>query len=85
MNLDSVGIAEPHLIKDESLLVDGYKWFGQNRDTLHVNARKGSGGVGFLIKYDLLKHFNVCVLNSDFEGILWLTTGNVAFNICVCL
>ena len=34
-----------------------------------------------------LKTFNVCVLNSDFEGILWLSlnskTGNVAFNICV--
>ena len=28
-----------------SLLVDGYEWFGQNRDRLHVNARKGSGGI----------------------------------------
>ena len=47
LNLDIIGIAESHLMKDETLSVEGYQWFGQNRDRLHVNARKGSGGVGF--------------------------------------
>ena len=74
-------------MKDETLSVEGYQWFGKNWDSLHVNARKGSGG-GFLIINDLLNHFNVCKLNSLFEGILWLSlkskTDSVNFNICVC-
>ena len=88
LNLDIIGIAESHLMKNETLSVEGYQWFGQNRDSLHVNARKGSGGVGFLIRNGLLNHFNVCELNSAFEGILWLSlkskTDSVNFNICVC-
>ena len=75
-------------MKNETLLVEGYQWFGHNRDNLHVNARKSSWGVGFLIKSDLLKYFKVCKLDSTFEGILWLQlkskTCDIIFNICVC-
>ena len=87
LNFDISGISESHLMKDETLSVEGYQWFGKNWDSLHVNARKGSGG-GFLIRNDLLNHFNVWELNSAFEGILWLSlkskTDSVNFNICVC-
>ena len=86
--LEIICIAESHLMKDETLSVEEYQWFGQNRDSLHVNARKGSGGVGFLIRNDRLNHFNVCELNSAFEGILCLSlkskTDSANFNICVC-
>ena len=41
LDLDVIGIAESHLKKEEILLVDGYTWFGQNRESLHVNAKDG--------------------------------------------
>ena len=68
--------------------MDGYKWFGQNRERLHVNAKTGSGGVGFLIKNSILEDFDVDILESSFEGILWLSLKSKLkkqnLNICVC-
>ena len=50
----------------------GYKWFGFNRENIHINAKSSSGGVGFLIRNSILNVFDVSVLNKSFEGILWL-------------
>ena len=33
---------------DEEVVVEGYKWFENNRKHLHGKAVKGSGGVGVL-------------------------------------
>lgn len=52
-------IAETHLVQKEVLNVDGYKWLGRNREKLHKNAKFRSGGIGFFIKYNILKDFNV--------------------------
>ena len=48
-NID-ISIAESHIMKTETLSVEGYHWFSHNRDIVHVNARKGFGGVEVLIR-----------------------------------
>ena len=47
LNLNIIGIAESHLTKGQKIELEGYSWYGNNRQLLHVNARNGSGGVGF--------------------------------------
>ena len=48
----------------------------------------GSGGVGFLVKQCILDHFNVSVLDTAHEGILWLQLASKhddhKFSVCVC-
>ena len=45
-DLQIIGLAETHLVGNDNIDFDGYHWFGNNRK-LHVNAKVGSGGVGF--------------------------------------
>lgn len=72
LDIDIIGIAETHLIDDKQLDIHGYKWYGNNRKQLHVRARTGSGGVGFLVKTFLLDTFNVSIFDDSNDGILWL-------------
>ena len=71
-NIDILGVAETHLRVGEQIDLEGYSWFGHNRKLIHKNAKTGSGGVGFLIKNEVLNSFNVNVLNDVTEGILWI-------------
>jgi len=41
LNLDIIGIAETHLKNCDVLNINGYKWFGNNRQELHKNAKHG--------------------------------------------
>jgi hypothetical protein len=75
-DFDILSVVETYLWKRKVINVDGYKWFGNNRKDIHVNARKGSGGVGFLIKNDLLRYYRVKVLDDTEEGILWVKLVN---------
>ena len=81
-----IGLAETHLRKDETLDIDGYFFYGQNRKEIYVRAPCGSGGVGFLLRRDVTDRDNVRVL--DTVGILWLQLAEKAngqkINICVC-
>ena len=70
MNLDIVGIAESHLVNNNVLDFKNYKWIGHYRSNIHINAWSGSGGVGFLINYNLLKSFDASVCDNNNEGIL---------------
>lgn len=85
--LDVVGIAESHLVGDNELNVPGYVWLGQNRKKLHIRAKGGSGGVGFLISENLLVSHSVTVLDSSEEGLLWIQLkdkdSDWTFNLCV--
>ena len=88
LNLDIIGIAESHLKGDDSIELDGYQWFGNNRKALHFRARTGSGGVGFFIHNDIASCFNIKILDNSFEGILWLEMRHKFDDIvllpCVC-
>ena len=82
-------MVETHLKKDNVFTVPKYNFFGQNRLQLHHNAKKGSGGVCFLIHERVLKSFTVKVLDKTFEGILWIQLTNkhdssVNFVLCAC-
>ena len=68
--LKVIGVAESHLNPTQNLIVDGYKWLGNNRKDIHVNAWSASGGVGFLIHEELLQDFDFNVLDDSYEGIL---------------
>ena len=89
-DLDIIGLAETHLTGTNTIEVPGYKWIGQNRTKIHPRAKKGSGGVGILVRESLLKAYEISVLSSDndCEGILWINfrakCSSFAFKVCVC-
>ena len=62
LDLDIIGIAETHLTGSDVLKVEEYRWFGSNRQNIHVRARAGSGGVGFLIHNDLCSVFDISIV-----------------------
>ena len=55
---------------DQGIEVQGYKWYGFNRQALHVRARKASGGVGILIRESLLSDYSVTIIDKCYEGII---------------
>ena len=63
---------ETWLKAEDVLAVEGYKWFGQNRRRLHKKAVRGSGGVGVLIREEVLKLYQVEILDIDVEDVLWV-------------
>ena len=65
-------LTETHLTGDNVLNVTGYTWYGHNRTLRHVNAVKGSGGVGILVKNKLFDTFNITYINKSVDGILTL-------------
>ena len=68
--------------------VPGYSWYGNNRNRIHKNAKAGSGGLGFLIKNEILTEFDIMVLQQSYEGIFWLKlthkTESLVLLPCVC-
>lgn len=71
-DLDLIGIGETHLKGRDTLNVSGYRWFGRNRSNVHVKSKKGSGGVGVLIKSEVLNTFDISVLDDTQEDVLWI-------------
>ena len=69
---DVVAVVESWLKGEDKLVVEGYKWFGNNRRHLHKNAVRGSGGVGILVREEVLKHCSVGILDTSVEDILWV-------------
>ena len=49
-----------------------YTWYGSNRTSQHVNAPKGSGGIGLFLNNKLLDVFHVTILNKEVDGLLIL-------------
>ena len=71
-NPDAVAVVESWLKGEDEVVMELYRWISHNRRRLHKNAVIGSGGVGVLVKEDLLKHCTVQVLDVSIEDILWL-------------
>lgn len=84
LNYDIIGIGETHLLGSTSIDLQGFTFFGNNRKFIHRNAKHGSGGVGFLIKDNILHDFNVTVLNECEEVVLWLALKHKVDNVCIC-
>ena len=69
---DVIAVVETLLRGEEVVEVDGYRWVGRNRRGLHRKAVRGSGGVGLLIKEEVLESYTIEILESDVEDILWV-------------
>ena len=77
LNSDIISVCETHLHSTDSIVFDGYKWYGFNRTGLHINAKRLSCGVGVLIKETLLQIFKVSVCDKIYEGILGVQLQNI--------
>ena len=69
-NFDIFCVTETHLLNNNSLHVEGYKWYGHNRQGTHILAPKGSGGVGIFVKEDLLEEYSCNIVDKGFDGII---------------
>ena len=67
-----MAVVETWLRGEEVIEVDGYRWFGRNRKGLHRKAVRGSGGVGLLIREEVLEGYTIEILESDIEDIMWV-------------
>ena len=91
-DLDFIGIGESFRVNNQTLKLDGYTWFCNNRKNLHPRASRGSGGVGFFVRNSIIHIYNVSILDDSVEGIMWLKctpkTGVdeplCSFTVCVC-
>ncbi len=58
LNLDIIGVAESHLIGDNTLDIPGYEWLSHIRKDISVWAKVlGSGGVGLFVAERQLERF----------------------------
>ena len=87
LNLDIICLCETFLIKEEVISLPGYVWYGNNRKSISKRAIRGSGGVGILLKDWVMHQCDIHVLDSSFEGILWLqlTNKQTQYKLCVCV
>ena len=69
-------ICETHLKEKEKIEIDGFQCFNQNRAKLHPKAPKGSGGVAFLVKNEVLLKYKLIEKDSIYEGIFWIELVN---------
>ena len=87
LNLDIIGVCETFLKNGETLNLNGYHWFGNNRTSLHQNARRGSGGVGAFVKTEILEQY-MCATDESMEDVIWLKFENRQtghkFTVCIC-
>lgn len=64
-NPDLICIAETHLSEGEDITIDGYKFYGNPRQSV-----RASGGVGILVKDSVYSNYFVSLSCCDTEGIL---------------
>ena len=62
-----------YIVKNNNIFeIRGYVWCVQYRIQIHLRTKKGSGGVGFLIKQSFYEEYDLSIIDSETEGILWL-------------
>ncbi len=49
-NLDIICLTETHLLNNNVIELQGYKWYGHNMLSLHVIAKSGPRGCGILVR-----------------------------------
>lgn len=85
MNFDLICITETHLPGTSNIVMSNYTWFGHNRKCTHFRSRRASGGVGWLIKNELLSDYSFNVIDKSFEGIIALECKHLATNFTMIL
>ncbi|VDI18044.1 Hypothetical predicted protein [Mytilus galloprovincialis] len=88
IKVDILSICETHLKENNKIAVDVYTWKGNNRNKIHRNAPKASGGVGLVIKQWILEEFKYETIDMYYEGILCAkftsTNTNYSFLLLSC-
>ena len=72
---DIFEICETFLRDNDSLFIENFTWAGNNRSSIHPNARRGSGGVGAFIKNEFLSNYTFDA-DRSLEDILILKLTN---------
>ena len=70
IDADITCVSETHLSGQNVLKIEGYMWLGYNRQEIHRNAPKASGGVGIFIKDKLLQNYNAEIVDKNSMGFL---------------
>ena len=88
-NADITCLCETWLRETNAIVYEGYTWIGQNRCKIAKKAVRGSGGVGMLVKDNVYNKFKVNVVDTSYEGILWVKfehreNPQVTLLVCVC-
>ena len=73
INPDIICLTETHLTQGREIKLEGYHWYGHNRSLLNARAKRGSGGVGILVKDDIFNIFKVVITDKCYEGILCIS------------
>ncbi|CAC5399187.1 unnamed protein product [Mytilus coruscus] len=84
---DVIALCETFLRNSYTISVPEYRFIGKNRSVLHRNAKRGSGGVCFLIKNSVYKSFDVTLLDCSKDNILWIKLqekNQIYVSVCVC-
>ncbi len=68
-------------------MINGYTWIGNNRRNISATARRGSGGVGILVKDNLYSSFDFNILDDEVEDILWvkMTSKSEGAHLLICV
>ena len=69
-------LTETHLKGEETISMNGYTWFSNNRTVLHTRAKTGSGGCGIFVKDSIFADFTCEIVDKSKEGILCLKLVN---------
>ena len=67
---DIICLTETHLKDKYMIELQGYKWFGYNRQSQHKKASKASGGVDIVVASYLFSEYNINIVDSSLDGIL---------------
>ena len=70
---------------DQTIKVEGYQCFRNNRKEINDRARRGSGGVACLIRDTVLTNVDVTILDDTQEDILWIKIKDKNSQMCLCL
>ena len=73
---DVICINETHLKATQVIELEGYHFYGYNRTSIHINAPKGSGGVGIFVRNTLYDTFDISTIDKLYGGILGLAPTN---------
>lgn len=60
----------------DAVNVPGYEWYPHSRVNKHVNASIVHGGVGLLVKKDMIRLFDIDILDKSRDGLLTVRMKN---------
>ena len=71
INASFIILTETHCFDHQTISIDNYVVFQQNRKLINANARRGSGGVAIAVNKDIMKsHCLLGTFRSNTDGLL---------------